>query len=61
MYTPDEGNLGGKVGFIFGGLSMGAFAVFFLEVPEMKNRTYTELDALFEAKTPTTDFNKAYL
>jgi MFS family permease len=56
MYSTDEANLGGKVGFIFGGLSALAFAVLFVEVPEIRGRTVEELDWLFERRIPTRGF-----
>ncbi|KAJ5751889.1 hypothetical protein N7520_008806 [Penicillium odoratum] len=56
MYQTDEGNLGGKVGFIFSGLSALGWIIFFFEVPEMKDRTIAELDHLFEMRTPTRAF-----
>jgi hypothetical protein len=61
MYSTDEGDLGGKVGFIFGGFSIIAFVVIFLELPEMMNRTITDIDELFEKKIPTRDFRNTCL
>ena len=58
MYSTDEGNLGGKVGFIFSTLSAMAFLVLYLEVPEIQNRTVAELDVMFEAEVPTREFAK---
>jgi len=50
LVNPDEAALGGKVGFIFGGLgAIGTLWSWFF-IPETKNRTVDELDALFEAK-----------
>ncbi|KAH7368177.1 maltose permease [Plectosphaerella cucumerina] len=52
MVNPDEGNLKGKVGFIFGGLSLfGLVGAWFL-VPELKGKTFDEIDRLFAAKVP---------
>ncbi|KAH6689914.1 general substrate transporter [Plectosphaerella plurivora] len=52
MVNPDAGNLGGKVGFIFGGISIITTALAFLYIPELKGRTPSEIDALFEARVP---------
>ncbi|KAF9894648.1 hypothetical protein FE257_006536 [Aspergillus nanangensis] len=40
-------DLGGKVGFIFGGLSAIATVVCFFYIPELKGRTYEEIDEMF--------------
>ncbi|KAJ6008269.1 hypothetical protein N7540_012245 [Penicillium herquei] len=61
MYTTDEGNLGGKVGFIFGFLSVIAWVVIYLEVPEMMGRTIADIDELFERKIATKHFGKTVL
>jgi MFS family permease len=58
MFTPDEGDLGGKAGFIFAGLSFAGFVLIWFEIPEMKNRTATELDEMFEQKLATRKFKK---
>lgn len=47
MVNPDEGNLKGKVGFVFGGLSAIAFVWSFFYVPELKGRSIDEIDRLF--------------
>ncbi|KAJ5939547.1 hypothetical protein N7466_002681 [Penicillium verhagenii] len=61
MYETNEGDMGGKIGFIFAFLSVVAWVVFYLEVPEMMNRTIAEIDELFERKTPTKEFKKTVL
>ncbi|KAJ4190647.1 hypothetical protein NW759_016712 [Fusarium solani] len=50
MVNPDEANLKGKVGFIFGGLALLAMAWSWAFVPELKGRRYDEIDRLFEQK-----------
>lgn len=58
MVNPDEGNLAGKVGFIFGGL--GAFATVwaFWYIPELKGRTFDEIDRMFFARVPPRKMGK---
>lgn len=56
MFNADEGNLGGKCGFIFGGLCIVGFALSWLCIPETKKRTFAELDEMFEKKVPTRAF-----
>ncbi|KAH9939513.1 maltose permease [Amylocystis lapponica] len=48
LVNPDEANLGGKVGFIFGGLAAVGTVWAYLYIPETKNRTVDEIDLLFE-------------
>ncbi|KAF4458226.1 maltose permease [Fusarium albosuccineum] len=50
MVNPDEGNLKGKVGFIFGGLALLAMVWSWVYVPELKGRRYDEIDRMFHAK-----------
>jgi len=52
MLNPDEGNLRGKVGFVFGGLgALGTVWSYFF-VPELKGRTFQEIDTLFFKRVP---------
>lgn len=52
MVNPDGGNLKGKVGFIFGGLALIGTVGSFSYVPELKGKTFDEIDCLFVAKVP---------
>ncbi|KAJ9144194.1 Maltose permease [Pleurostoma richardsiae] len=52
MVNPDEGNLRGKVGFIFGFLSLLASIACFFYIPELKGRSYSEIDYLFYNRVP---------
>lgn len=52
MVNPDEANLKGKVGFIFGGLAVLGTVWSFVYVPELKGRTFEEIDRLFFARVP---------
>ncbi|KAI9738370.1 MAG: hypothetical protein M1834_008873 [Cirrosporium novae-zelandiae] len=58
MINPDEANMRGKVGFFFGGLGVFCFLWSFFRVPETMNRTYEELDIMFERNVPTRKFAK---
>ncbi|KAH6695264.1 maltose permease MAL61 [Plectosphaerella plurivora] len=58
MFNRDEGNLGGKTGFFFCGLCIVAAVILFFDLPEMRNRTYMELDEMFERKVKTREFRK---
>ncbi|KAE8416035.1 general substrate transporter [Aspergillus pseudocaelatus] len=52
MVNPDSGNLKGKVGFIFGGMSLATTLVCFFYIPELKGKTYEEIDVLFRSRVP---------
>jgi hypothetical protein len=61
MVNPDEGNLKGKVGFVFGGLgALGTLWAWFF-VPELKGRTFREIDAMFQGKVPPRKMGKHQL
>lgn len=48
MYNTTAGNLGGKCGYFFAGLSIICIFVVYFFVPETFGRTYAELDEIFE-------------
>lgn len=50
MFNSDEGNLGGKMGWIFFVTSVIGLAITYFEVPETKNLSYAELDEMFTDK-----------
>ncbi|OGM50899.1 hypothetical protein ABOM_000694 [Aspergillus bombycis] len=52
MVNPDSGNLKGKVGYIFGGISLATTLVCFFYIPELKGKTYEEIDGLFRSRVP---------
>ncbi|KAH6665860.1 maltose permease [Plectosphaerella plurivora] len=52
MVNPDQANLQGKVGFVFGGLALVATIGSWVYVPELKGKTFDEIDKLFAAKVP---------
>ncbi|KAJ5701164.1 maltose permease Mal61 [Penicillium malachiteum] len=56
MFNTDEGNLGGKMGWIFLATSLISVVIVYFEFPETKDRTYEELDELFERKIPARHF-----
>ncbi|KAL2826752.1 general substrate transporter [Aspergillus pseudoustus] len=52
MVTPDEANMKGKVGFVFGGCAAVATIASWVYVPELKGRTFEEIDLLFASRVP---------
>lgn len=56
LFNPDKLNLGGKLGFIFGGLAVLCLVYLWFYQPETAARTYEELDEMFAAKVPARKF-----
>lgn len=59
MFNQDEGNMGGKIGWIYFGLCLVTIVVVHFEFPETKGRSFHDLDVMFTAKVPTRAF-KSY-
>ena len=59
MINPDEGNLGARVGLVFGFFGILAFIYVYFYVPETKDLTYTELSYLFDTKANRRHFPEA--
>jgi hypothetical protein len=47
--NPDQGNMGGKIGFVYGGILAVSCVGIWRWYPETKGRTFVEIDRLFEA------------
>lgn len=56
LFNPNRANLGGKVGFIFGGLSVPCIIFLWWYQPETAGRSYEELDEMFVKKVPARQF-----
>ncbi|KAH8771639.1 putative MFS transporter [Diaporthe sp. PMI_573] len=56
MLNSNEGNWGGKAGFLFGGISFVCFLWCYFRLPESRGRTYEELDILFQRRVPARQF-----
>ncbi|RFU78604.1 mfs hexose transporter [Trichoderma arundinaceum] len=56
LFNPDKANLGAKVSFIFGGLSVLCVVYLWFYQPETANRSYEELDEMFMKKVPARKF-----
>lgn len=52
MVNPDEGNMKGKVGFVWGGLSLIATIGSWVYVPELKGKSFEEIDMMFSRRVP---------
>jgi hypothetical protein len=56
IFNPDEGNLRGKVGFTYVATCLIGVVVTYFLVPEMKGRTISEVDRMFELGLPARSF-----
>lgn len=54
----EPGNLGARVGFVYGSFSLLSIFFVYFFVPELSNRSLEELDELFEAKVPAWRFKQ---
>lgn len=54
--NPDQGDLRGKLAFVFFGVTLPCLVWCFLALPETKGRTFEELDIMFQRKVPTKRF-----
>jgi len=52
MLNPTGGNLIGKCGYVWGATGFVCFLVAYFFLPEMKGRSYREIDILFKRKVP---------
>ncbi|KAH5037000.1 hypothetical protein HBI75_079330 [Parastagonospora nodorum] len=53
LMNPDEADLRGKVGFVFGGLAAIATVGAWVYIPELKGRTTIEIDLMFSRQVPS--------
>ncbi|RDW89937.1 uncharacterized protein DSM5745_01712 [Aspergillus mulundensis] len=56
LFNPDKADLGAKVTFIFGGLSVLCLVYLWFYQPETAGRTYAELDEMFAKRVPAWKF-----
>ena len=56
--NPDKANLRGKVGFVFGGASLLGTVWSYFYIPELKDRTFQEIDYLFHHRVPPRKMGK---
>lgn len=54
-------NLGGKCGYVWGGTAFVCFALAWWYVPEMKGRSYREIDILFKRKVQARKWKKTII
>ncbi|RWA10274.1 hypothetical protein EKO27_g4827 [Xylaria grammica] len=58
LLNPTGANLGGKCGYVWGGTGLFCFVVAYFWLPEMRGRSYREIDILFNRKVPAREWKK---
>ncbi|KAL1607359.1 hypothetical protein SLS59_002324 [Nothophoma quercina] len=58
MLNPDQANLRGKCGYVWAGTGFVCFILAYFFLPEMKGRSYREIDILFKRKVPARQWTK---
>lgn len=61
LLNPTGWNLAGKCGYVWGGTATICWLIAYFYLPELKNRSYRELDILFNRKTPARQFRKTII
>lgn len=61
MVNPDQGNLGGKIAYIYGGILALSCVGIWRFYPETKGRTFADIDRLFEMGVPPRNFARTVL
>lgn len=58
LFNPDEANLGAKTAYIFGAIGVVCLVYLWFYQPETANRSYEELDELFQKGISVREFGK---
>ncbi|KAI3394008.1 hypothetical protein diail_3325 [Diaporthe ilicicola] len=58
LLNPTGWNVAGKCGYVWGGTACVCWAAAFFGLPELKDRSYREIDILFNRKVPARHFKK---
>lgn len=58
MLNPEEGNLGGKCGYVWAATGALCLITAYFFLPEMKGRSYREIDIMFKRKIPARQWKK---
>ncbi|RVX67193.1 hypothetical protein B0A52_08627 [Exophiala mesophila] len=58
MLNPDQANLGGKCGYVWAGTAFVCTVMAWIWIPEMKHRSYREIDILFKRRVQARKWKK---
>lgn len=59
MLNPTGGNLGGKCGYVWGATGFICWVLAYFFLPEMRGRSYREIDILFKRRVPARKWKEA--
>lgn len=54
----DNDAVGGKCGYVWGGTALATLITAYFCLPEMKGRSYREIDIMFQRRIPARQFEK---
>lgn len=58
MLNPNGGDLAGKCGYVWGATGLMCLIVAYFFLPEMKGRSYREIDIMFQRRIPARQWKK---
>jgi len=58
MLNPKGGDLGGKCGYVWGATGLFCLIVAYFQLPEMRGRSYREIDIMFKRRIPARKWKK---
>lgn len=61
MLNPTGWNLAGKCGYVWGGTALVCWVTAYFFLPELKHRSYREIDILFNRRVPAREFKSTIL
>lgn len=61
MLNPTGWNLAGKCGYVWGGTAIGCWITAYFFLPELKHRSYREVDILFNRRVPARKFKSTVI
>jgi len=61
MLNPTGGDLGGKCGYVWGATALVTWITAYYCLPEMKGRSYREIDIMFRRHIPAREFEKTVI
>ncbi|KAJ7918447.1 maltose porter [Mycena leptocephala] len=61
MLNPTGGNLGGRCGYVWGATGFICYVAAYFGLPEMKGRSYRELDIMFKRRVPARKFKETVI
>ncbi|KAK3209018.1 hypothetical protein GRF29_69g412514 [Pseudopithomyces chartarum] len=61
MLNPTGGNMAGKCGYVWGATAAVCYVMAYFYLPELKDRSYREVDIMFNRKLPARQFKKTVI